>query len=124
MRKLETSDVFAACRLMKKLGLKEKLKTIAEEANEATGEALTALETETNELMAERQQLMDAIQTRQQLRAENGEKDIYTFLAGPFEMAPEEVSHLHLDELLESLKQMAVENNLVGFFKSAARLMR
>jgi hypothetical protein len=55
---------------------------------------------------------------------QNGEKEIYTFLAGPLEMNPEEVAHLHLDELLTSLQQMAVENNLVDFFKSAARLMR
>ena len=45
-----------------------RLAAIAEEADSATGEALTALETESNELMAERQQIMDAVQTRQQLR--------------------------------------------------------
>lgn len=45
-----------------------RLAAIAEEANTATGEALTALEIESTDLMAERQQILDAIQTRQQLR--------------------------------------------------------
>lgn len=110
MRKLETSDVFAACRLMKKLGLKEKLKTIAEEANEV------------KDVFDKGYDLLWSIFDT--ATEQNGEKDIYAFLSGPLEMTPEEVSHLHLDELLESLKQMAVENNLLGFFKSAARLMR
>ena len=45
-----------------------RLAAIAQEAETATGEALTALETESDQLMAERQQLMDEAQTRQQLR--------------------------------------------------------
>ena len=45
-----------------------RLAAIAEESSTAIGEALTALETEATELMAERQQIMDAVQTRQQLR--------------------------------------------------------
>lgn len=110
MRKLETSDVFAACRLMKKLGLKEKFRAIAEEANEA------------KDVFARGYELIwDIFDTATE---QQSEKDIYAFLAGPLEMTPEEVCHLHLDKLLESLQQMAVENNLVGFFKSAARLMR
>lgn len=45
-----------------------RLAAIASEIDSATGEALTALETETASLMAERKQLMDEVQTRQQLR--------------------------------------------------------
>jgi len=45
-----------------------RLAAIAEEANTATGETLTALETESADLIAERQKLMDEVQTRQQLR--------------------------------------------------------
>ena len=110
MRKLETADVFAACRLLKKLGLKEKFRAIAEEANTA------------KDVFDKGYDLMwDLFDTATE---QNSEADIYAFLAGPLEMTPEEVKHLHLDKLLESLQQMAVENNLVGFFKSAARLMR
>ena len=46
-----------------------RLSAIAQEVENATGEALTALETEVRELTAERQQILDEAQTRQQLRS-------------------------------------------------------
>lgn len=46
-----------------------RLAAIAEECETASGEALTALETEAADLTAERQQILDEVQTRQQLRA-------------------------------------------------------
>ena len=46
-----------------------RLSAIAQEVENATGEALTALETEVAELTAERQQILDEAQTRQQLRS-------------------------------------------------------
>lgn len=45
-----------------------RLAAIESEIDGATGEVLTALETETADLMAERQQLLSEVQTRQQLR--------------------------------------------------------
>ena len=110
MRKLETSDVFSACRLMKKLGLKEKFKEAAEKAE-------TAQDLFDNGYGF----LWDLFDTATEQKSE---AEIYAFLAGPLEMTPEEVKHLHLDKLLASLQQMAVENNLVDFFKSAARFLR
>lgn len=49
--------------------INERLAAIDGELEAATGEALTALETEVAELTAERQQIMDEVQTRQQLRS-------------------------------------------------------
>lgn len=46
-----------------------RLAAIQGEIDTATGEALTALEAEVTELTAERQQILDEVQTRQQLRA-------------------------------------------------------
>lgn len=46
-----------------------RLAAIANEVDAATGEALTALESEVESLTAERQQIMDEVQTRQQLRS-------------------------------------------------------
>lgn len=110
MRKLETRDVFAACRLMKQLGLKEKFQTLAREADTAA------------DIWARGYDLIwDLFDTATE---QNSEAAIYTFLAGPLELTAEEVSRLPLDELLPSLQRMAVENNLVDFFKSAARLMK
>jgi HK97 family phage major capsid protein len=46
-----------------------RLAAIAAEVDTATGEALTALEREVADLTAERQQILDEVQTRQQLRS-------------------------------------------------------
>lgn len=46
-----------------------RLAAIAGEIDSATGDALTALETEVTNLTAERQQILDEVQRRQQLRA-------------------------------------------------------
>lgn len=46
-----------------------RLSAIAAEIDTAAGEALTALEQEVEQLTAERQQILDEVQTRQQLRA-------------------------------------------------------
>ena len=50
--------------------INERLAAIDGELEAATGEALTALENEVAELTAERQQIMDEVQTRQQLRTD------------------------------------------------------
>ena len=50
--------------------IQARLAAIDGELEAATGEALTALETEVADLKAERQQIMDDIQTRQQLRSD------------------------------------------------------
>jgi HK97 family phage major capsid protein len=47
-----------------------RLSAIAQEVETATGEALTALESEVAALTAERQQILDEAQTRQQLRSD------------------------------------------------------
>ena len=46
-----------------------RLSAIANEIDTATGDTLTALEQEVGQLTAERQQILDEVQTRQQLRA-------------------------------------------------------
>lgn len=110
MRKLKTSDIPSLCRSIKKLGLKEKFKTLAQEANsgqEAWDRGFNLL-----------WDLFDVATETE------GESAIYDFLAGPFEMTPEEVRDLDLDVLITNVKQLAEDNNLTGFFRSAARLMR
>ena len=110
MRKLKTSDIPSLCRGLKKLGLKEEMKQIAQDANE-----MKDVWDKGFDLIW---QLFDtATET-------NGESVIYEFLAGPFEMTPEEVADLDLDILIENCKQLAQENNLGAFFKSAAKLMK
>ena len=67
----------------------------------------------------------DIIWTMVEMATEkDGEAAIYDFLAGPFEMTPDQVGQLELDVLVSNLKQLAAENNLASFFKTAAGSMR
>ena len=60
-----------------------------------------------------------AIFTLLDLLAENeAEMRMYEFLSGPFEMDPDEVSHLKLAELQEKVDWLLHEENTAPFFKS------
>ena len=110
MRKLKTADVPAFGRCLKRLGVKEKIRDIAQQAKSAQdvwGSGFDFI-----------WELFD-IATEQ-----TGENAIYEFLAGPFEMTPAEVADLDLGILMANLKQLAQENNLTDFFKFAAASMK
>lgn len=110
MRKLKTADILVFCRCVKRIGLKEQIRTIAQNADTAKDvwdNGFDFLWT-----------LFDAATEKE------GESAIYEFLAGPFEMTPKQVSELDLDVLMANLRQLAEENNLAGFFKTAAGSMK
>ena len=106
MRKLKTSDIPVFCRCLKRMGVKDKFKEVA-----MTSDTLKDVASRGFDLVWD---LFD-LATEQE-----GEGYIYEFLAGPFEMTPEEVRDLDIDILLENIQQMVRENNLVAFFKFAA----
>lgn len=110
MRKLKTRDVPAFCRCLKRMGAKDKFKEIAMESN-----TLKDVETRGFDLIWD---LFD-LATEQE-----GEVYIYEFLAGPFEMSTDEVSDLDIDVLINNIKHMITENNLVAFFKFAAASLK
>lgn len=110
MRKLKTSDIPALCRGLKQLGIKEKIKAVAQQADN---------------LADAWEKGFDLIWELFDIATESGgEGVIYEFLARPFEMTPEEVENLDLDILLANCQTLARENNLGAFFKSAAQLMK
>lgn len=110
MRKLKTSDIPSFCRCLKKLGVKEKIQTIAKEANNV------------HDLWDKG---FDLIWGIFDLATEaEGEQFLYEFFAGPFEMQPKEVADLSIDALFANLKQLSEENNLTDFFKFADRSMK
>lgn len=110
MRKLKTTDIPAFCRCLKKIGIKDRIKQIAEESNK---------------IQDVWDKGFDLIWGIFDVATEQaGEKYLYEFLAGPFEVTPEEVADLDLDILFANLKQMAEENNLLTFFKFAAKSMK
>lgn len=110
MRKLKTTDLPAFCRGLKKLGLKDEFKKIAQEA-----EGIKDVWEKGFEFIWS---LFDLATEA------DGEGVIYEFLAGPFEMTAKEVADLDLDVLIANCQQLAAENNLGAFFRSAAKLMK
>lgn len=110
MRKLKTSDIPAFCRCLKRLGVKDQIKAVAQEANTAQDVWDQGFDLIWN--------IFD-IATEQE-----GEGHLYEFLAGPFEMTPAEVADLPMADLMANLKQLVEENDLAGFFKFAAKSMK
>ena len=110
MRKLKTSDIPAACRCLKKLGLRDRVQEIAKNSDSAKDAWDKGF---------------DLLWSVFDLATEQeGEQQLYAFLAGPFEMTPAEVADMEIPALFDSLKQMAEENDLAGFFKSVQALMK
>lgn len=110
MRKLETADIFTACRCLKAIGLKEKVRERAQAANDTTdmwGSGFDFL-----------WDIFDAA------TESGGEAQVYEFLSGPFEIAPDEIREMPPAVLFDSLKTLAEENDLLRFFNFAARSMK
>lgn len=110
MRKLKTGDIPVFCRCVKRLGLKDKIRELAETANNV-------------------QDLwgfgFDFVWDLFDIATEkDGEAALYEFLAGPFEMTPAEVRDLDLDVLIPNVQQLVTDNNLSAFFKFAAQSMK
>lgn len=110
MRKLKTSDVPALSRCLKKLGVKEQFRDLALKADSMADVWSNGFDLVWN--------LFDTA------TEQAGERAIYEFLAGPFEMTPEQVADLDLDVLIGMLRNLVTENNLGTFFGIAARLMK
>ena len=110
MRKLKTADIPVLCRCVKRLGMKDKIREIAQAADNIQDVWSFGFDFiwELFDIATEKE----------------GEEAIYEFLAGPFEMTPEEVRDLDLDVMMANIQQMVQENNLISFFKSAAALMK
>lgn len=103
MRKLQTSDVFNAMRLIKKANLKEEIKPILRRAGEGN-------------LNVEDVGIEGILGFIEILTEKKSEQAIYEVLAGPFEMSPQEIETMTLDLLMENLQQLAKENDLKSFF--------
>jgi hypothetical protein len=110
MRKLKTADIPVFCRCVKRLGMKDKIREIAQAAD--TVQDIWSFG-------------FDFVWDLFDIATEKeGENALYEFLSGPFEMTPEEVRDLDLDVLIPKVQQLVQENNLAGFFKFAAASMK
>lgn len=110
MRKLITKDVPAFCRVVKKLGIKEEFKRIAQDADTV------------GDVWSKGYELIWSVFDLATEAA--GEGVLYEFLAGPFQMPAEAVGELPLSELFDGLNYIADDPSLIPFFKLAAKLMK
>lgn len=110
MRKLQTKDVFAAMRIIKKANMREEIKPFIKLASEGS--------INIEDIGIEG--ILGLIETFVEKNAENA---IYEVLAGPFEVKPDEVASMELNTLKENLEALAKENNLKVFFTSLVGLI-
>lgn len=110
MRKLQTTDVFNAMRLIKKANLKEEIKPYLKLA--ASGRISP------EDIGIE--SILGLIET---LSEQKSESAIYEVLAPPFEMTPEEVAKMEIEPFIEALQTLAKENNIKVFFTSLSGLI-
>lgn len=109
MRKLKTTDVFNALRIIRKANIREELKPVMLNAAEkaAKGEAdITDIG------------LDGILAVMEALSAKGAEQGIYEFLSGPFECKPKDVAEMELGTLIDYLTRLAKENDLASFFHS------
>lgn len=113
MRKLQTTDIFAACRMLSKIGVREEIREVAMKAEESKNKKIRV------EMGFD---LMFGI--LEKATKENAENEIYQFLAGIFECDPDEIRVMDPLELLEKLKEVADFEKWKSFFKIAAGSMK
>lgn len=109
MRKLQTSDVFNAMRLIKKANLREEIKPLLKMAG-------------SGELKVEDVGITGILSLIEILTEKKCEQAIYEVLAAPFEMTVKEVEEMDLIAFAESLEKLAKENDLKRFFTLLAGL--
>jgi len=110
MRKIKTTDVFSAMRLIQRSGLKEKfvpvIKSAAETEDDVVGVGIIGV-LSVIEVFAEAQ----------------CESMVYDWLSGPLEKSPEEIADMDLDVLTENLEELGRENDLKRFFTALSGLL-
>lgn len=109
MRKLKTTDVFNALRIIRRANIREELKPVLL----STAEKMAGGNADITDIG------LDGILTViEALSAKGAEQGIYEFLAGPFECKPKDVADMELSELIKNLQELAEANDLVSFFHS------
>lgn len=118
MRKLKTADIFGAMRVIKSAGIKDEIKRIALEYSEKE----KVSETEQREVGAEL-----VLSIIDGLAEKKSEILMYEFLAGPFEMHPEQIGDMDLTELIDKIQELGKLESPEGwrtFFKSLGDLIK
>lgn len=113
MRSLETHDIFAAIRLLNKIGVREEIQDVAKKAEES----------KTKKVRLDMGfDLMFGI--LEKAAQENAETEIYKFIANLFECEWEEVRKMNPIELMKQLEKVANIEEWKNFFDYVAKLIK
>lgn len=113
MRKLQMTDVFAAARLLSKIGVREEMREVAKAASEK-GKAAVEFDMGYDLMFG----IIDKATTA------GSEKEIYAFIADILEVTWEEVSKMHPAKMFNQLKEAASDEEWKDFFGFVARLIK
>ena len=113
MRNLKTSDIFAASRLLNKIGIREEIREVARQAEENKGKRVT--------FDAGFDLLLGVLE---KATSENAEKEIYCFISNILECEREEVRDMDPFILFEKLEEVADLEKWKNFFERVAKLMK
>lgn len=113
MRNLRTTDIFAACRLLSAIGVREEIREVALRAEESKGKKI--------KFDMGFDLLFGIIE---KATTQNGEEEIYKFIANIFECDWESVRDMDPFELMDKLEKVASIEKWKNFFKRVADLMK
>lgn len=109
MRKINTGDVFKMARIIKNAGIAGDIKEAFSEGKKEDADAeQIGLDV-----------FMDIVCS---CADDSIEKKFYDLIGGITEKKPEDIEAQSLETTVEDIKRICEENNVVNFFKSAARL--
>ena len=113
VRKLQTSDLFAAIRLLKKIGVREEIKEVAKRAEES------------KEKIIKTDMGFDLFfGILEKAAEENAETEVYKFIADLFGCTWKEVSVMNPIQLFKQLSEVADFKEWKDFFKCVATTMK
>lgn len=113
IRKLQTSDLFSAIRLLKKIGVREEIKDVAMRAEESKTKKVK---------MDMGFDLLFGI--LEKAAEEKAETEVYMFIADLFGCTWEEVRKMNPLQLFKYLGEVADFEEWKSFFKHVAALMK
>lgn len=113
MRKLRTSDIFSACRLLNAIGVREEIRNVAMQAEES--------KTKKVKIDMGFDLLFGILEKATE---ENAETEIYKFIANLFECEWEKVRDMDPIELVKDLEKVANIEEWKNFFDYVKGLMK
>lgn len=131
MRKINTQDVFKLARIIKGAGIKEVVSDMFAKGiqisreNELPDGATEEEISQAQQQMARKQEEfgVNAVFTiLENCCSVDLEKKVYDLLAGITEKTPDAVMNQTFETTVEDVKEIAKNNDLIGFFKKASQL--